>query len=340
METIVLGKTGLIVGRTAFGALPIQRVPKNRAVRILKKALDGGIKFFDTTRAYTDSEEKLGCAFLGCRDKVIIATKTHAKTGKELLEHLEQSLCALKTDYVDILQFHNPQRIPVPGSADGLYEALMKARKKGMVLFSGISNHRLPVAIEAVKSGFYDVVQFPLSAISSRKDITLVRECEKHNVGLIAMKPLCGGLIRDAKVSFVFLRQHRNVVPIWGIQREKELKEILRLEDAPPLLDRKMMLSIRREREELAGDFCRGCGYCLPCPSEIPIPMAARMAFLLRRAPYRQFLTDQWRDNMERIKNCTLCGECRKRCPYGLDTPNLLRKMLADYREFYRAHHG
>jgi uncharacterized protein len=155
---------------------------------------------------------------------------------------------------------------------------------------------------------------------------------------VIAMKALSGGLITHVASTFAFLRQYDNVVPIWGIQKDSELDDFLTLEKAPPVLDREILEIIEKDRRELSGGFCRGCGYCMPCPAGIPIPMAARMSLLLRRAPYQPLLSDEWKENMNRIENCIDCGQCRKQCPYKLDTPEILKSMLGDYRDFYNHH--
>ena len=268
------------------------------------------------------------------RDRLYIATKSPAEDGTTLHENLETSLRKLRTDHVDVLQFHNPGKLPDPNDAKGTYAAMARARDKGKVRFIGISNHRLAVALEAVRSGLYDTLQYPMSAVSDEKDLALIGECAKHDVGLIAMKALAGGLISDAKAAFAFLRQYENVVPIWGMQRESELDEFIALDAQPPALDEALRAEIERYRKELAGDFCRGCGYCLPCPANIPINNAARMSLLLRRAPMQNWLSAEWQENMARIEDCLDCGQCKTRCPYGLDTPALLRKNLEDYRTF------
>lgn len=338
METVRLGRTGLQVTRTAFGALPIQRIAAAEAARLLRRAFDAGINFFDTARMYSDSEEKIGLALADVRPRIVLATKSHASDRKGVLDHLAVSLRNLKTDYVDLLQLHNPASPPDPDDPESAYAGAVEARRKGMTRFIGITNHRLTVARAAVESGLYDTLQFPLSSISSDEDLRLPELCKDRDVGLIAMKALSGGLITHAAAAFAFLRQFGNVVPIWGIQREAELDEFLRLEAHPPALDDAMRDAIQRDRRDLAGDFCRGCGYCLPCPQEIPIPMAARMALLLRRSPCEPLLTEAWREQMHRIEQCTECRQCSDRCPYGLDTPNLLKRMLADYDQFYAAH--
>lgn len=338
MDQIRLGRTNLMVSRSGFGVLPIQRVSFDDAKHLLQKAYRHGINFFDTARAYSDSEEKIGYSLAEVRHEIIIATKSHGTDKKTLFEHLETSLDKLKTDYIDIYQLHNPQSLPDPDDPDSLYSGLVEAKKKGLIRFIGITNHRLDVALDAVASGLYDTIQFPLSSLSSQEDLALIEECSQKDVGVIAMKALAGGLITNVPSTFAFLRQYDNVIPIWGIQRDAELNEFLSLEENPPSLDDEMLGIIQKDRAELAEAFCRGCGYCMPCPVNIPISMAARMSLLLARAPYQGFLEDEWKNNMELITKCTRCGQCKKRCPYELDTPNLLKTMYSEYTKFYNAH--
>ena len=339
MKTTVLGRTGLAVTRTSFGALPIQRVAKPEAVRILRKAFDSGITFYDTARAYSDSEEKLGEAFgaPSVRDQIVIATKSGATDSAGFRSNLETSLRLLKTDRVDLAQLHNPSALYAPDDANSPLHAMLRARDEGKIRFVGITNHSIDRAREAVKSGIYDTLQFPLSALSSDEDLSLIDLCRKTNTGLIAMKALAGGLLNRAAIAFAFLRQFENVVPIWGIQRMTELDEFLELEAAPPPLNAAMLAEIEKDKAQLGPSFCRGCGYCLPCPAAIPIPMAARMPLLLRRAPSASYLTDEWKSKMEQIKDCIECGHCKAHCPYHLDTPALLKTALADYAAFAEA---
>lgn len=339
METMRLGRTGIRATRSAFGALPVQRVPMADAARLLRKAYDGGINFFDTARSYTDSEEKIGAALSDVRHHIFIATKSPAKNKKDLLRDVDLSLKMLRTDYVDILQLHNPKELPDPEDPDGTYQGLLEAQRQGKARFIGVTNHRLGNARQAVLSGRYDTVQFPLSSLSSEEDLALSALCRAHDVGLIAMKALSGGLITNAASTFAFLRQYDNILPIWGIQRESELDEFLRLEADPPAFDAALRAVVEKDRRELTGAFCRGCGYCLPCPAGIDIPTAARMSLLLRRSPYRRLLTEDSAQKMERVTGCLGCNHCRNHCPYGLDTPELLKRMLADYRQF-RADHA
>lgn len=337
MEKIRLGRTNLMVTRTGFGALPIQRISFAEAGEILRKAYVNGINFFDTARMYSDSEEKIGQALGDVRSDILLATKSMATDKKTLLEHLVISLRNLKTDYVDILQLHNPKVLPDPNDPNSAYAGLLEARQKGYVRFLGLTNHSLSNALAAADSGLYDTIQFPLNSLVSDQDLEIVRRCKANNLGVIAMKGLSGGLITNVASTFAFLRQYDNVVPIWGIQRLSELDEFLALEQNPPQLDEAMWAAINQDREELAGDFCRGCGYCLPCPAGIDIPIQARMAMLLRRAPPQPFLTEAYRAKMDLINDCQNCGHCKDNCPYGLDTPELLRRMLRNYNDYYEA---
>lgn len=331
---VTLGRTGITVNKNGFGALPIQRVSFDEARTLLRKAFDNGVRYFDTARLYSDSEEKIGFALSDKREQLYIGTKTAALTAGDFWDDLETSLKCLKTDHVDLLQFHNPPFCPKPGDGSGLYEAMLDAKEQGKVRFIGITNHRLNVAEEAVRSGLYDTLQFPFSYLADERDVALVKLCEAQNVGFIAMKGMSGGLITNSAASYAYMAQFANVLPIWGIQRERELDEFLSYEKEPPVLTGELAALIEKDRTELIGDFCRGCGYCLPCPAQIDIPNSARMALMLRRARPEDFLTEEWKEKMARIPNCIHCNHCRDHCPYGLDTPRLLAENWKDYQAF------
>ena len=338
MQKTILGRTGLNVSRTAFGALPIQRVTFDEASALLNRALDGGVNYIDSARAYTDSEEKIGHAIAHRRGETFLATKTHAKTADAFWRDLETSLKNLRTDVIDVYQFHNPPFLPVPGGEDGLYDAALKARAEGKIRFIGITEHSIDIAEEAVRSGLYDTLMFPFNHLATEREERLVRACAEANVGFICMKALSGGLVTDARIPYAYLKQYPNAVPIWGFQQMWELEQVLGFESQDIELDDSIRAQIAKDRSELAGAFCRSCGYCLPCPANIPIPNANRMKQLLGRAVWQNFVTPQWQEQMERIENCIRCGACAKRCPYGLKPYETLPGQLAYYREFVRAH--
>ena len=255
-----------------------------------------------------------------------------AETPEDFWRDLRTSLSELKTDYLDLYQFHNPSFCPKPGDGSGLYEAMLEAKSKGFIRHIGITNHRLSVANEAVDSGLYETLQFPFCYLCSDADLALVRKCREKEVGFIAMKALSGGLISNATAAAAFLFQYPNVLPIWGIQRSEELEEFLSFFKCPPVMTPEISAVIEKDRQELSGAFCRGCGYCMPCPVGIEINNCARMSLMLRRAPSALQLTDAMQQKMQKIEQCIHCGQCAARCPYGLDTPALLQKNLEDYR--------
>ena len=327
-----LGKTSIETPQNAFGALPIQRVSQNEAIKLLREAFDGGMTYFDTARYYSDSEHKMGLAFEGMRDKIFIATKTGAVTADGFEKDLETSLKELKTDYIDVYQFHNPAFCPRPGDESGIYDAMLKAKEQGKVKHIGITNHRLAIAKEAIESGLYETLQFPFSYLAGPKDIELVDMCRKADMGFVAMKALSGGLITDSRAAFAYISMYDNVLPIWGIQREEELRQWLSYMDEAPTMTDEIRSIIEKDVNELSGEFCRGCGYCMPCPVGIEINNCARMSLMLRRAPSSAWLNETWQKNMAMIENCLHCNSCKSKCPYGLDTPTLLEKNLCDYK--------
>ena len=295
MRNITLGMTGITTPQNAFGALPIQRVSLETAVTLLRRAHEGGMTFFDTARAYSDSEIKVGA------------------------------------DYLDIYQFHCVSRCYAPGDGTGMYEAMLEAKKQGKIRHIGITAHLIAVAEEIAASGLYETLQFPFSYLASEREIALVRACEEKNMGFIAMKGLAGGLLTNSRACMAFMSQFE-ALPIWGIQREEELDQWLSFFSEDVTLDEEISAFIEEDKKALQGDFCRGCGYCMPCTAGIQINQCARMSQLIRRAPSENFKGEFWQKEMAKIEDCVDCGLCKSKCPYGLDTPNLLRKNLADYR--------
>ena len=332
MKMITLGKTGITVPQNAFGALPVQRRSFEDAAEILRSAYEGGMTFFDTARAYSDSEEKIGLALSDVRKNIFIATKTGASTPEEMKRHIDTSLKNMKTDYIDIYQFHMAGQCFAPGDGTGMYECMEDFKRQGMIRHIGITCHKIGVAEECVKSGLYETMQFPFSYLTGEKELNLVNMCRQQNMGFIAMKGLAGGLINNSRAAFAFISQFDNVLPIWGIQTMEELKEWLSYMDNPPVLDQELQSVIDADRKELDGEFCRGCGYCMPCPQGIKINNCARMSLMSRRSPSESWLSEEWQQAMMDIEKCVGCGACIKKCPYELNTPELLKKNLEDYK--------
>lgn len=339
MKKKALGSTGLVISKIGLGCLPLQRCSVDYAVKLLQAAYAGGITFFDTANAYTDSEYKIGLALAPVRQHIVLATKSAATDKQGVLAHIENSLRQLRTDYIDLFQFHNVAAVPDPEDPQGAYAGALEAKAKGYIRHIGVTSHRLQVAEACVDSGNFETIQFPFSYLASPGEIALVEKCRQAGLGFIAMKGLSGGLLTNSRACAAFMDQFEPaVVPIWGVQRLEELEQWLALAQGETPLDEELAAVIAKDKEELAGSFCRSCGYCMPCTVGIEIRNCARMNRLLRRSPYQPYLTPEWKAKMEQIRNCVDCGLCKSRCPYQLDTPKLLREMLADYEEFYAQH--
>ena len=337
MKEIILGSTGIKTKQNAFGALPIQRVDFEYAKKLLLKAYENGMTYFDTARAYSDSEEKIGYAFEGLdRSTYYLATKTAAKDVEHFWSDLNKSLENLKTDYIDVYQFHNVDQVYRPDDGTGMYEAMLEAKEKGMIRHIALTAHKYKLALEAAESGLYEVIMFPFSYLCTDLEIALVNKCKENNVGFVAMKALSGGLITNSKAAMAFIADFDNVLPIWGVQRENELDEFIEYMNDTPVMDEKMKAYIDKEREELAGDFCRGCGYCMPCPQGIIINQCARISQMVRRAPSQDWLNEYWQNEMKKVETCIHCNQCASKCPYGLNTPELLQKNYEDYQSIIR----
>lgn len=325
-----LGKTNLEVNKNGFGALPIQRRNMADSIKILKTAYENGINFYDTAHFYTDSEEKIGNAFKDIdREDIYLATKSGAETVEDFWSDLETSLKSMKTDYLDLHQFHNISFCPK--ADDELYKAMLEAKDNGMINHIGITTHKITHAHEALNSGLYETLQYPFSYLSGDEEIKLVEKCKQLDVGFIAMKAMGGGLLKNSKASFAYINQFDNVLPIWGIQKLEELEEFLGYDENTILTD-DLKAVIEKDKNELGENFCRGCGYCMPCPEGINISLCARMSLWIRRFPTEPYLTEEYQEMMEKTKNCMECYACVDNCPYELDIPELLKENYADYR--------
>ena len=340
MRMVTLGTTGITVPQNGFGALPIQRDSAQAAAGLLRKAYEGGMRYFDTARAYSDSEEKIGLAFgqpgglfQTDRGSIFIATKTHASTPEGFWADLEESLRLMNCGYIDVYQFHQMDVCYKPGDGSGMYECMLEAKKQGKIRHIGGTTHKNVVAFDIVNSGLYETLQYPFSYLASDRDRELYEAVRQHQMGFICMKGLAGGLITRSDAAMAFMSQFDNALPIWGIQRDRELDEWLSYMDRTPEMTPEILNFIEREKQELSGEFCRGCGYCMPCTVGITINQCNRMSLMLRRAPSQSWLTPHWQEEMQKIENCVECGICRTRCPYELDIPALLKKNLADYRQ-------
>jgi Predicted oxidoreductases (related to aryl-alcohol dehydrogenases) len=337
LEKVRLGRTDLMVSRVAMGCIPIQRLDHPGAVALLRQAYDAGVNFFDTAHVYTDSEAKVGDAFSGgLRQNVIIATKAMAKDYDTTMKQLEQSLRTLKTDYIDIYQWHNPGDFDAGfQDARGPFQAMQDAKKAGKIRHIGMTQHHLDRARTAVRSGMFDTIQYPLSILSTEEELEMTRECVTRDVGVIAMKAMCGGMLQDGRLPFAFLNQYPHIVPIWGMEKKEELDQFVELLKNPEPFTGEMQAQIEVLRAEWGDEFCRGCGYCLPCPANINIPVMMRIVYFVKRNRSGSQFTPERLADSARIDDCVNCRACVDRCPYHLSPPEGLKRQQKEYYRQY-----
>ena len=341
MKYINLGKTNLKVSEVGFGGIPIIRLQTNEAEKVLLHAYDKGITFYDTANMYRDSESKIGQALSPVRDEIIIATKTILRDAARFRKHLENSLKMLKTDYVDLYQFHQVandeewEKITKDGGA--LSEA-HKAKKEGKIRFLGVTSHNLQMAIKLVKTGLFNTIQFPFNFIEPEAKDQLHKYSREKGIGIIAMKPFAGGVIDNAAVAFKYLRQFPGVIPIPGFDSVQSVDEIVSIYDCPNEVTGEDLERMEKYRQELGRKFCRRCEYCQPCPNGVIVTAAMSYPIVASRmspAISVEFL----KIPMQSIEKCTECGVCIERCPYELPIPELLKKNY-DLFEAHRAQIG
>ena len=336
MNTIRLAGTELEISEIGFGGIPIIALPMNEAVSIVKYCFDLGITFFDTANMYLSSEEKIGIALETVREKVVIATKTAQRDAKEVAAHIDLSLRQLKTDWIDLYQLHNvsnQETLQQVLGPHGAFEAARKACDAGKIRHIGISSHSIPTAQEALKTGLFQTLQFPFNFIENDPADELFPQARRHDVGLIGMKPLGGGLLERADLCFGFLQQHPDVVPIPGIRIKKEADEIIGLYANPKPLTKADLKEMETIRSVLGEKFCHRCEYCMPCEQGVQIPSVLIFQAAAKRLP-RGGVTAWLGKAMESVTECIECGECEQKCPYNLPIADLLKENLALYREY------
>jgi len=340
MDTVRLGKTELQVSRIGFGGIPIQRVSDNEARYVIRRAFELGVTFFDTANGYGTSEERIGAALDNKRDRVILATKTPARDRNGALEHLELSLKRLQTDTIDLWQLHNVSseenyaKVIGPG---GALEAAREAVRDGVVQHIGLTSHSMEIALKATASGLFETIQFPFNYVTREAEEKLIPLAEECDVGFIGMKPFAGGLLDDPRLSIKYVLQWDSVVPDPGIETTDDIEGIVRVLEGDRQLTDEDRQEIERIRGEVGNRFCRRCGYCLPCPTEIPIPTAMNLVSFMRRFPVDNLESGWLADVAAKAAACQQCGECEERCPYELKIRDMLVENVRAFEDLKAA---
>jgi predicted aldo/keto reductase-like oxidoreductase len=332
MKKIRFGKTGLMVSRIAFGGIPIMRLPIADAAKLVREAIGLGINFIDTAHVYADSEEKIGEGIKGVRrEELVIASKSHADDKKTFNKDLDLSLKRMGVDYIDVYQLHNigsKARRDAVFAPGGAFEGLLEAVSAGKVRFPAFSSHSIPIAVDLMRSGSFAAVQIPFNFIDCDAEKEIIPLAKELDMGFIAMKPMGGGLLDDAGLSFRYLLQYESIIPDPGIERIEEIREIVSIAEKGGPLTAEDMEEIEKLRSEFGPSWCHRCDYCQPCPQGIAISSVLPIKSVMKRfAPGRASAIIG--PAADKARTCLECGDCMTRCPYHLEIPKLLKECVA-----------
>jgi uncharacterized protein len=333
MEKRRLGRTGFLVTPISFGALPMQRCTMDEAGEVLNAALDAGINFFDTARAYTDSEAKIGRYIAGRRSEYYLATKSMARTKAAMAEDIATSLATMKTEYIDVYQMHNvktEQEWEAVMAPDGALVALKEAKAAGKIRHIGITGHNVDMLIRAVKTEEFSTVQVPFNCVEQRAMNDLFPLARSLDVGIIVMKPLGGGLIDQVDLALRFVLQQEGVVAIPGMDKVEHVTENLAPAKHFKPLNPEETAKLTAIAEELGSNFCRRCGYCMPCAAGIDIPQMFIFHLQYTRYGLKSAIPTRYQGAKVKASECIECGECEERCPYNLPIRERMKQVAKD----------
>lgn len=329
-----LGKTELKVSLIGFGGIPIQRVSMEESARVIHRAEELGINFIDTARGYTVSEEYIGYALKGRRDKWHVATKSMARTKEAMIKDIDISLKNLKTDYIDLYQIHNIKEMDSYNlivSENGALQALLQAKKEGKIGHIGITFHSLDVLKHAIESGLFETVMYPFNIVENQAEDAFKRAREL-DLGVIAMKPMAGGALKNGTLAMRFIAENKNITSlIPGMADLNEVEENVKAIENFSGLKEEEVKNCIKIRKELGESFCRRCGYCAPCPNGIDIPFNFILRAYYENYDLKDWAIDRYKSMKSHAEDCRECGICEGRCPYNLP----IRKMLKDVKKTF-----
>ena len=333
MKYGILGKTGLKVSKISLGGISFQQMDQDEANKLIEKALEYGINFIDTARGYTVSESLIGGALSGKRQQVFLATKSMARDKDGLKRDIEISLDNFKTDYIDLYQFHNVgslQELERIMGKGGAFEALQKYRDKGIIKHIGITSHNIDIIKGAINYDVLETIQCPYNAVETQGSEVFRKACER-NLGVIAMKPLAGGAITNARAALKFILQNPHVTcAIPGMSSIEQLTDNMKAIDEMPLSEKEME-ALSKEASELGERFCRRCGYCKPCPRGININELLTLESYYKRYNLMEWAQGRYDSQSSKASDCEKCGLCETKCPYNLP----IREMLESVKETF-----
>ena len=339
MKRLMLGRTGLEVGRMGFGGIPIQRVEQDKAVETVLHAVNCGIDFIDTARAYTTSEQRIGLALQQTDKKVVLASKSQERTADGMRKEIETSLKNLKRDRIELYQCHyvkNEEEYAQVIAPSGALQAMMRAREEGLIGHIGLTSHSLDLLEKVLDDGLFDTIMVCYSFLESAAEKTVIPKALEKNIGVIAMKPFSGGVLADARLCLKYVLSQPGILVIPGVESIELFNDNWRVFQASFQLDDTELQQIRDMRSRYDKAFCRRCDYCQPCSEEIPIQLILGMRYAIQRFGDAILQKPWMQSGLEKAGRCSECGECMQRCPYELPIPEMIRENLRWLDEDYR----
>ena len=335
MEYTNLGNTGLKVSRLGFGGIPIQRITQEEATALIRKLPEYGINYIDTARGYTVSEEYLGIAMEGIRDKFVLATKSMARTREAMEKDIETSLKNLRTDHIDLYQVHNapPAQMNIVTGEGGALEALLEAKAAGKIGHIGITAHEIGTFEMALEMDWVETIMFPYNFVELQA-ADLIRKCAEKGKGFICMKPLAGGAIENAPLAMRFIASNKDItVNIPGMANEDELKQNVAAACEPAPLSEDDLKEVQNIRDTLGNQFCRRCNYCQPCTMGINISFCFTINGYLTRYGLKDWAIGRYKGMAVEPNACIECGMCESRCPYHLPIIEMLKDVYSNFQK-------
>ena len=335
MEYTNLGNTGLKVSRLGFGGIPIQRITQEEATALIRKLPEYGVNYIDTARGYTVSEEYLGIAMEGIRDKFVLATKSMARTREAMEKDIETSLKNLRTDHIDLYQVHNapPAQMSIVTGEGGALEALLEAKAAGKIGHIGITAHEIGTFEMALEMDWVETIMFPYNFVELQA-ADLIRKCAEKGKGFICMKPLAGGAIENAPLAMRFIASNKDItVNIPGMANEDELKQNVAAACDPAPLSEDDLKEVQNIRDTLGNQFCRRCNYCQPCTMGINISFCFTINGYLTRYGLKDWAIGRYKGMAVEPNACIECGMCESRCPYHLPIIEMLKDVYSNFQK-------
>ena len=336
MKYVKLGKTGLEVSKIGLGGIPLQKCSLSEVKELVRYLLEQGVNYVDSARGYTVSEELIGEAMEGFRDRFVIATKSMAVTKEAMAADIDISLKNFRTDYIDLYQIHNPSMESLEKiiGEGGALEALKEAKAAGKIGHIGLTAHSTEVFEKALSMEEIETIMFPYNIVEFQGK-ELIKKAAEQNVGFIDMKPLAGGAIEDGRLALRYVCADPAVtVVIPGMYSVEEARMNIEavLDDSPITGEEEQ--AFEKVREALGENFCRRCNYCQPCTAGINIANVFLFAGYLQRYDLGDWGYSRYQALPVKAEACVDCGACEKRCPYHLPIRQMLKKCAADFAEF------